>query len=122
MEQNIQTLGKRIAMLRKRSGMTQEQLAERVGVSAQAVSKWENEASCPDIMTLPLLADIFGVTIDELLGKKPIESHVVILEKEKQESQKKDHTFTFQWEPGVWNSIMGIIVMILVCQCCCLSM
>lgn len=115
MEQNIQTLGKRIAVLRKRSGMTQEQLAERVGVSAQAVSKWENDASCPDIMTLPLLADIFGVTIDELLGKKPIESHVVILEKEKQESQKKDHTFTFHWEPGVWNSIVGIIVMILVC-------
>lgn len=115
MEQNIQTLGKRIAMLRKRLGLTQEQLAERVGVSAQAVSKWENDASCPDIMTLPLLADIFGVTIDELLGKKPIESHVVILEKEKQENQKKDHTVTFHYDGGVWNSITGIIVMILVC-------
>ena len=47
------TLGKRIAYHRKRLGMTQEQLAQRVGVSAQAVSKWENNLSCPDI-TIPV--------------------------------------------------------------------
>ena len=47
------TLGKRIAYHRKRLGMTQEQLAQRVGVSAQAVSKWENNLSCPDITILP---------------------------------------------------------------------
>ena len=46
------TLGKRIAYHRKRLGMTQEQLAQRVGVSAQAVSKWENNLSCPDITIL----------------------------------------------------------------------
>ena len=61
-----QTIGKRIARLRKSRGMTQDQLAERVGVSAQAVSKWENDVSCPDISLLPKLAEIFQVTTDSL--------------------------------------------------------
>jgi len=50
--------------------LTQEQLAEKLGITAQAVSKWENDISCPDISILPKLADIFGVTIDELLGRE----------------------------------------------------
>lgn len=67
MSQN--TVGERIKHHRKRLGLTQEQLAERLGVSAQAVSKWENNLSCPDISILPELADIFGISVDELLGK-----------------------------------------------------
>lgn len=67
---DTQTIGKRIAQLRKESGLTQEQLAEKLGVTAQAVSKWENDAACPDISLLPLLADIFGVSVDFLLGKE----------------------------------------------------
>ena len=47
------TIGKRIQTLRKRQGLTQEQLAERVGVSPQAVSKWETDNSCPDISSCP---------------------------------------------------------------------
>lgn len=65
------TLGTRIAALRKEKGLTQEELAEKLGVSSQAVSKWENDLSCPDIMLLPSLAKIFDTTVDELLsGKK----------------------------------------------------
>lgn len=63
------TLGKRIAANRKRLGLTQEQLAEKLGITAQAVSKWENDQSCPDISVLPLLADIFCISTDELLGR-----------------------------------------------------
>ena len=63
-----ETLGKRIVSHRKRLGITQDRLAEQLGVTAQAVSKWENDQSCPDIAMLPKLADIFGITIDELLG------------------------------------------------------
>ena len=63
-----ETLGKRIAKNRKRLGLTQDRLAELLGVTAQAVSKWENDQSCPDINTLPKLAGIFGITTDELLG------------------------------------------------------
>lgn len=63
-----QTLGKRIMANRKRLGLTQDQLAEQLGVTAQAVSKWENDQSCPDIAMLPRLAGIFGITTDSLLG------------------------------------------------------
>lgn len=59
-------LGKKIRQLRFKAGLTQEQLAEKLGIGAQAVSKWENAAAMPDITTLPLLAEIFGVSIDDL--------------------------------------------------------
>ena len=61
------TIGKNIKRLRMSQGMTQEQLAERLHLSGQAVSKWENESALPDITLLPDLADCFGVTIDELM-------------------------------------------------------
>ena len=66
-----QTLGKRIAQHRKRLNLTQDALAEQLGITAQAVSKWENDQSCPDINMLPRLSEIFGITTDELLGKEP---------------------------------------------------
>ena len=66
-----QSLGKRIVANRKRLGLTQDQLAEQLGVTAQAVSKWENDQSCPDITMLPRLAAIFGVSADQLLGMEP---------------------------------------------------
>ena len=66
------TLGRRIADLRKEKGLKQEMIAEKMGVSSQAVSKWENDQTCPDISVLPLLAEILGVTVDKLLtGKEP---------------------------------------------------
>jgi transcriptional regulator with XRE-family HTH domain len=62
-------IAKNITELRKKSEHTQEQLAEKLGVTFQAVSKWENNQSCPDIMLLPKLAYIFGVSIDTLFGR-----------------------------------------------------
>ena len=59
-------LGKKIKQLRFKAGMTQEQLAEKLGIGPQSVSKWENAVAMPDITVLPLLAEIFGVTIDDL--------------------------------------------------------
>ena len=61
-------MGERITYLRKRKKMTQAQLAEQLGISAQAVSKWESGLSCPDIMTLVPLSQVLGVSTDELLG------------------------------------------------------
>ncbi|MBQ4640374.1 MAG: helix-turn-helix transcriptional regulator [Clostridia bacterium] len=82
-----ETLGRRIANLRRAAAMTQDELAEKVGISAQAVSKWENDQTCPDITLLPSLAKIFGVTVDELLsGKQAAETHVQVLP----ENQRKD--------------------------------
>ena len=62
------TMGDRIAYLRKRKKLTQAQLAEQLGISAQAVSKWESGISCPDIMTLVPLSQVLEVSTDELLG------------------------------------------------------
>lgn len=70
--------------MRKERGFKQEALAEALGVTAQAVSKWENDISCPDIMLLPKLAELLGVTVDELLsGKKEIGTDYVPKEKRK---------------------------------------
>ncbi len=65
-----ETLGKRIASHRKRMGLTQDALAEKLCITAQAVSKWENDQSCPDISMLPKLAKIFDTSTDVLLGLK----------------------------------------------------
>ena len=64
------TLGNRIAQYRREKNLTQEDLARTLNLSAQAVSKWENDQTCPDISLLPKLAEIFGITVDELLSGK----------------------------------------------------
>ena len=71
---NEMNIGVRIGEMRRSMGLTQEQLASRLGVTYQAVSKWENGQSCPDIQLLPLIADIFEISIDELFGRKPAQA------------------------------------------------
>lgn len=61
-------LGEKLKSLRKEHNLTQEQLAERLGVSFQAISKWETNAAVPDISMFPVLANFYRVTADELLG------------------------------------------------------
>ena len=77
MDEKNESLGRRIARLRLEYGMTQERLAMKMGVTAQAVSKWENDLSAPDITLLPELAKTFGVSVDQLLGVAPIVRDVV---------------------------------------------
>lgn len=101
-----QTLGKRIAQHRKRLGLTQDQLAEQLGVTAQAVSKWENDLSCPDITALPKLAKIFRVTTDELLGaaqEMPVHEAEVVHENPAEEESGlhvHNQNFEFHWDGG----------------------
>lgn len=64
------TIGNNIKRLRINKGITQEQLGAVLGVSSQAVSKWENESAYPDILMLPHIAECFGISIDELMGYK----------------------------------------------------
>lgn len=64
-------LGANIGSYRKKMGLTQEQLAQKLDVTNQAVSKWETDQSCPDTMLLPKIADVFGITIDALFDREP---------------------------------------------------
>lgn len=82
------TIGKRIALLRKEKGLTQEELANHMGVSPQAVSKWENDQTCPDISALPKLARLLGVTVDELLEGKTETTAVRVLPPEQRRDIK----------------------------------
>lgn len=82
------SIGTRIAESRKRKGMTQDELAEYMGVSSQAVSKWENDMSCPDITLLPKLADYFNMSVDELIrGASSVQAQVVAKEERKEFSK-----------------------------------
>lgn len=78
------TIGNTIRKLRKQRGLTQEQLADSIGISFQAVSKWENNIGLPDITLLPVLAAFFGCSTDELLGynKSEIKEEVRRIAKE----------------------------------------
>lgn len=80
----IKNFGSKLSELRKRKGYTQEELAEILGVSAQAVSKWENDLSYPDITLLPEIAQLFNVSLDELLNDKAPET-VLVPEQEKKD-------------------------------------
>lgn len=66
------TLGNKIAQCRRKLGLTQEALAQKLEVTNQAVSKWETDQCCPDTMLLPKLAEIFDITIDELFGREAV--------------------------------------------------
>lgn len=65
-----QTLGMMISSLRKEKGMTQLELAEKMGVMDKTVSKWERDLSFPDINSIPKLAEIFEISVDDLMQVK----------------------------------------------------
>ncbi len=112
-----ETIGKRIAHHRKRLGLTQDQLAERLGVTAQAVSKWENDQSCPDIATLPRLAEIFGVSTDELLGlapKQPVHEAEVVDDEEEDGIHIQKGLWEMKWDGGRKSGLaFGIYILVL---------
>lgn len=81
----MRTLGNRIAELRRAKNITQDEMAEKLNVTAQAVSKWENDLSCPDIMLLPKIAQMLSVTVDELLSDQP-KKRVELVPEEKRKS------------------------------------
>lgn len=81
-------IGHNIAKWRKEKGMTQDQLAEHLSVSAQAVSKWENGASLPDIAILPKLAEIFDVTMDQLFSREVEPETTYVAPKDRKDPDK----------------------------------
>lgn len=113
------TLGKRIIAHRKRLSLTQDALAEQLGVTAQAVSKWENDLSCPDITMLPRLAAIFGTTTDELLGiekkEEPRIGEVVDTDDDTDDGEHNTKgNFEFRWDAGSSSTLTFAILVLLV--------
>lgn len=108
------TLGKRILYHRKRLGLTQDQLAEKMGVTAQAVSKWEHDLSCPDVTTVPRLAELFGISTDELLGvARPAEetrkSHVgEVVEEVVRDADESGFHLNLR-DSGIWFALFLIL-------------
>ncbi len=78
-----ESIGNRITKYRKAQGLTQEELATKLGLSSQAISKWECDTSCPDISLLPDLCKELGITADELLTGNSNEVKLVPSEQRK---------------------------------------
>ena len=66
------SMGEIISTLRKEKGLTQKEVADRLNITDKAVSKWERDLACPDTQTIPKLAEILGVSLEELLNAKSI--------------------------------------------------
>ena len=86
---NNQTMGAMVAALSKEKGMTQADLAARMGVTDKAVSKWERDLSLPDVHSIPKLAQVLGISVEELMGsaapsgegRKPLQPLVLLVVK-----------------------------------------
>ena len=72
---NNQSMGDMISTLRKEKGMTQKDLADRLNITDKAVSKWERNLAFPDTATIPELAEILGISVEELMNAKFIPEH-----------------------------------------------
>lgn len=66
------SMGEIISTLRKEKGLTQKEVADRLNITDKAVSKWERDLACPDTQTIPRLAEILGVSVEELLNAKSV--------------------------------------------------
>ena len=97
------TLGMMISSLRKEKGMTQLELAEKMGVTDKAVSKWERDLSYPDLNSIPKLAEIFGVSVEDLMQNRL----------ESQREEKKDITPLMHMILKAIALAMGVSVVVL---------
>ncbi|MDY6430007.1 MAG: helix-turn-helix domain-containing protein [Bacilli bacterium] len=107
-----ETFGQRLTRLRKEKKLTQEDIAQKINISPQAVSKWENDISYPDINSLLVLSDILGVSIDELCGKqKKVEDES---NKNKDDKQEKNidekNTFSFNLKDDEDETVEGTVM------------
>lgn len=82
------TIGSFIAVLRKSNGMTQQEVADRLNVSNKTINKWERDESYPEITLIPVLAELFGVTSDEILRGQRVTSMGLASEKRKEKADK----------------------------------
>lgn len=80
-----ESFGQRLARFRKEKNLTQEEVGNKMNVSGQAVSKWENDISYPDVSVLIDLSELLGVTLDDLLGKEKPQTTVILPTEERKD-------------------------------------
>lgn len=100
----MKTVELMVAELRKAKGVTQSELADYLGVSFQSVSKWENGTSMPDIALLPKLSEYFDVSVDEILGLKPLMNRAYNYRRtDKEQYWDKKLDYLKNSRMGLWN-------------------
>lgn len=107
------TFGERLQALRQRAGMSQDALAERLGVSRQAVSRWERDETMPETDKVIALADLFGVTTDYLLRPRPESSETETEEPSREKTDWMERFLDFAkrkwyllgWVLIVWGAL-----------------
>ena len=101
---NISKLNENIAFFRKKRGITQEELANALGVTNQAVSKWESGKCAPDIQLLPDIAEYFNISIDELFGLSVNSDIPTKIQSPKETSSKLDTAIDVASKKGYISS------------------
>lgn len=101
---NISKLNENIAFFRKKTGITQEELANALGVTNQAVSKWESGKCAPDIQLLPDIAEYFNISIDELFGRSVNSDISTKIQPPKETSSKLDTAIDIASKKGYISS------------------
>lgn len=97
----------KLLVLRKKAGMTQLDLAEKLNVSRQAVSRWEMGTAMPEIENLIAMSDLFGVSLDYMLKQEEAEEHVEAAEECSQSGKESKH----RWDRN-WPYLMMIVYII----------
>ncbi len=101
---DISKLNENIAFFRKKRGITQEELANALGVTNQAVSKWESGKCAPDIQLLPDIAEYFNISIDELFGRSVNSDISTKIQSSKETSSKLDAAINIASKKGYISS------------------
>ena len=121
MEKN--SVGTFLAALRKANGFTQKQMAEKLNVSDKAVSRWERDESAPDLMLIPVIAELFGITSDELLRGERISTPVTPSANKKVEKQVQyitkhtQTTYLTQCILSVCIALLAVLAAIIINYC-----
>lgn len=103
------TFGTRLQQIRKASGLSQEQLADLLNMSRQAISKWETDQATPDIEKLSLLCNIFKISADELLGKESLSQQKSGKLEEYVKTNVKKRYFTAGWITTLAGTVLLIL-------------
>lgn len=110
------SMGTFIAALRKASGMTQQEVADILNVSNKTVSKWERDEGCPEIMMLPAISELFGITVDELLrGERILNNETKDIKTEKRAKYIFDRGLTKFTNYSIIAIALGAVATIIAC-------